>query len=115
MGDVARIQRGENCRRDGREFLLSLSRFRPYCLRQSAQIPGVSFPGGKSWVAKNPPKQREVRLYPTDEILIDGALQPRDRLLPIFGKSNELCQQGIIVERHIPASINPAVHADTRP
>ncbi len=73
-----------------------------------------SFAGAEVGIVQNAAEQRDVGLDAADEIFIQSARQTRDRLLAICSVADQLGQQRIVIDRHVPAFIHAAVAADAR-
>src|SRR5208283_5249974 len=84
-------------------------------LQHSIEESSVEFGSTKIRVAQDTAKQRKVRLDPADKIFAEGARKPRDGLIAVGAISDQLGQQRIVVDGHVPAFIHAAIAADAGP
>src|SRR5262245_31199006 len=70
--------------------------------------------GAKPWLLKQPSKERQRRFNTHNEILVEGSPHASDCPRTILGPGNELRDERIVENGHVPSGSRPTIVADPR-
>src|ERR1700722_1774928 len=84
-------------------------------LQHPVEKSSIKFGGQKIRVPQNAPEQRKVGLDSAHKVFAKGSPEARNGLFAVATVPNQLGQQRIVIEGHIPTLIHTTVLPDARP